>query len=723
MRPYFRLLYYTIVLLISAACAGIDYYYESTTNIKRNAFVPSEFAPLAYYEDSRFAWDENQFIEYPSFNQSVVEDWEKYLGAEVLTDSLSKLILDDSLQAVIAFQKSLGEAKLNKNPKFNAFLNYLKLAKKAESYSTSDNMYWWREPLKTDSLSQALSTELVEYWQACEDGFIKSRMEFQLIRNSYFSGNFIRGIDIYNRYVTKRPEDLMSLRSKSYAAGCYYKMGRFSDANAMYADIMAADKRFTQSMTYSFRPQEELDFIQTLKKCSNDESRICAWVMMAFYTGDAARAMREVRKINANHNAIDLLLSRQLANYESLINNNYYYESDDTERLNKLNFLKINLSNDLVSLLGDAAYQRKYKAHAALSYFSYLNNDIAQCEYHLNQAFEKQRKQDTVFSQQVRIFKVLLRAENPKAYNAEDIEDLRWIFDRAQGVWDGTGDTFRAYEILLSKLQKYFKAQNHAAADVLLPSMESLDKIENIDAAISFLDTKDDSQLHNFIRQYAGIDKSQLYQLQSIYYVKKGMLKQAYEAAASISEETTFDGNPFSFRIRDCHDCDFAEYQGEKYTRVSFLKEMLRLEDQLMKSASFEDAILLGNAYYNLSYHGNLRQFFYTNYPLHGFTEEKEQNWDFNYWYWPMNYDVKHSITYYKKALELANTKEQKAQAFYLISKCELAEYYNSRGEEDEADFIARDGFQGLKEMEDSKFRKMVLQECGYFKTYFTNKK
>jgi hypothetical protein len=100
-----------------------------------------------------------------------------------------------------------------------------------------------------------------------------------------------------------------------------------------------------------------------------------------------------------------------------------------------------------------------------------------------------------------------------------------------------------------------------------------------------------------------------------------------------------------------------------------------------------------------------------------------EQNWDFNYWNWPMNYDVSHSITYYKKALELANTKEQKAQAFYLISKCELAEYYNSRGEEDEADFVAREGFQGLKEMEDSKFRKMVIQECGYFKTYFNNKK
>lgn len=723
MRPSFRLSYLTIVLIISAACAGGDFYYQSITNIQSRAFVTSEFAPLAYYEDSQFAWDENQFIEYPTFNQSVVEDWQKYLGNQVLTDSLSKLILEDSLQAVIEFQKSLGENKLSKNPRFSEFLNYLKLAKKAESYSTNNNTYWWREAQKTDSLSQALSAELVEYWQACEDDFIKSRMEFQLIRNSYFSGNYIRGIDIYNRYVTKRPEDLMALRSKSYAAGCYYKMGRFSDANAMYADIMAADKRFTQSMTYSFRPQEELDFIQTINKCSSDESRICAWVMMAFYTGDAARAMREVRKINANHNAIDLLMSRQLASYESLINNKYYYDADDSERLNKLNFLKINLSNDLVSLLGDAAYQRKYKAHAALSYFSYLNNDISQCDYHLNQAFAKQNKQDSVFSFQLRVFKVLLKAESPQNYTNEDIEDLEWVFNRAQSVWDGSGDTFKAYQTLLKKLQEYFEAHNPAAADVLLPSMQSLNKIENINAALQFINAKDENLLHNFVRKHAGLNKSMLYQLQSVYYLKNGMLKQAYEAATSISEESAFDGDPFSFRIKDCHDCDFVEYQGQRYSRSSLLREMLTLENNLLLNPSFDDALLLANAYYNLSYHGNQRAFFYLDYPSHGYAHEFEDEWESIDWYWPMNYDVQYSIKYYKKALELAKTKEQKAQAYYLISKCELASYYNSRGEDQEADFIAGEGFQGLKNMEDSKFRKMVIQECGYFKSYFQNKK
>lgn len=723
MRPSFRLSYFAIVLIISAACAGGDFYYQSTTNIQSSAFVPNGFGPLAYYEDSRFAWDENQFIEYPSFNQSIVEDWENYLGNELLTDSLSKLILEDSLQAVIEFQKSLGENKLSKNPRFSEFLNYLKLAKKAESYSTNNSTYWWREAQKTDSLSQALSAELVEYWQACEDDFIKSRMEFQLIRNSYFSGNYIRGIDIYNRYVTKRPEDLMSLRSKSYAAGCNYKMGRFAIANAMYADIMAADKRFTQSMTYSFRPQEELDFIQTLNKCSSNESRICAWVMLAQYTGDAARAMREIRKLDANHASIDLLMSRQLAQYESLNFNKYYYEDSDVERDQKKNYLKINLSNDLESLLSDAAYQRKYKAHAAYSYFHYLNEDADRCEFHLKKAFEQRPKDDSIFSNQLRIFRVLLKAENPENYSTDDIADLQWIFESATRVWDGEEGSYKAYQIVLQKLHTYLAAKNNPAADVMLPSMEHLKELEKIQDAIAFLDVQDNIPLHDFIRRNASLSKASLYKLESMYYMKKGLVHQAYEAALKCEDGNTFSGNPFSYRIKDCHDCDFAEYEGPLYTRSSFLREFLNLEERINGKASFEDAISIGNAYYNLSYHGNLRLFYDADYSLHGYAEYSMESWGYYDYYWSMNYDVSNALEYYKKALELAATKEQKAQAYFLISKCELADYYNNRQGDQKADFIAGEGFMALKEMEDSKFRKMVLQECGYFKSYFNNNK
>ena len=722
MRPSFRLSYFAIVLIISAACAGGDFYYQSTTNIQSSAFVPSGFGPLAYYEDSRFAWEENQFIEYPSFNQSIVEDWEKYLGDQNLCDSLSNLILEDSLQDIIAFEKTLRPNQLSLNPKFKAFLDYLKLAKEAESYAISNSYNWWKDPVNIDSLSKTISDVLLTAWQTSTDDFIKSRLEFQIIRNSYFSANYLRGIDFYNRYVAKRPQEMMTLRSKSYAAGCYYKMGRYGDANAMYADIMAADKRFTQSMTYSFRPQEELDFIQTLKKCSNDESRICAWVMLAQYTGDAARAMREVRKLDANHASIDLLMSRQLAQYESLNFNKYYYEDAGLEKEQKINYLKINLSNDLKSLLEDVAYERKYKAHAASSYFYYLNEDADRCDFHLKKAFELRPKDDSIFSNQLRVFRVLLKAENPENYSTDDIADLQWVFESASRVWEGEEGSYRAYQIALQKLYKYLAAKNNPAADVLLPSMEHLKDLEKIQSAIAFLDGQDNIPLHDFIRRNASLSKASLYKLESMYYMKKGLVQQAYEAALKCENGNTFSGDPFSYRIKDCHDCDFAEYEGPLFTRSSFLREFLNLEGRFNDKASFEDAVLIGNAYYNLSYHGNLRLFYNADYSLHGYAEYSMESWGYYDYYWSMNYDVSSALKYYKKALELATTKEQKAQAYFLISKCELAEYYNNREGEDEADFISGEGFLALKEMEDSKFRKMVLQECGYFKSYFKNK-
>jgi hypothetical protein len=204
--------------------------------------------------------------------------------------------------------------------------------------------------------------------------------------------------------------------------------------------------------------------------------------------------------------------------------------------------------------------------------------------------------------------------------------------------------------------------------------------------------------------------------------MKKGLVQQAYEAALKCEDGNTFSGNPFSYRIKDCHDCDFAEYEGPLFTRSSFLKKFLNLEGRFNDKASFEDAILIGNAYYNLSYHGNLRLFYDADYSLHGYAEYSMEAWGYYDYYWSMNYDVSSALKYYKKALEFATTKEQRAQAYFLISKCELAEYYNNRGGEDEADFISGEGFMALKEMEDSKFRKMVLQECGYFKSYFKNK-
>lgn len=75
--------------------------------------------------------------------------------------------------------------------------------------------------------------------------------------------------------------------------------------------------------------------------------------------------------------------------------------------------------------------------------------------------------------------------------------------------------------------------------------------------------------------------------------------------------ETELLGNPFNGKIKDCHDCDHAAAQSTTYNKVSFLQKMLEMRQKIDRNESvYNNALLLGNAYYNMTHHGNARVFY-----------------------------------------------------------------------------------------------------------------
>lgn len=707
------------VLLVSMACAGGYYDYNMRTNISRDVFVPAGFDPLGYYEDSRFAWGEDQFDSPEKFDAYVVEEWSSYLGDQKITDNLWKLIIEDSMEAIQLLREGLSKKQMAGAPKFVRFLDYLVLAKKAESYSMK-SWYWW-ETKNTDSLSRIVAEDFVRAWKTTDDDFIRYRLEFQIIRNSFFSGNYLRGIDFYNRYVSGRSPDLMHLRCLSYTAGCYHRMERYTEANALYADLMAYDKRFTQSACQSFHPQDDLDFMKALQLCSSDEARICAWVMMAQYSGDDSRAMREIRVLNADHPAIDLLMARELAKFEvyALEDINGWRDAADQSLVA---FLRIRTQEDLLSLADDPGYTRKYKVYAGLAYLFYLTGKTEDAETYLQRAWNAKPQDDTLFKDQLRIFRVLIRLGNPEQLSDEDIADLDWIFSGAGEWWSENAksvNTFRAYTLALDRLYGFFSGKNDPAAVILKPSFEDLEDNRKVYEAIAFLESGNEAGIYLFCQKYAGLSKEELYRWASINHVFAGELEEALEAAKKCGGvESGFVGDPFSYRIKDCHDCDFEEYSGPLYNRVSFLDSLVQKTERVEKHPAFADVIALGNAFYNLTYYGNFRQYSYVDYPRHGYSNPQFDEYPF----YPKHYDTSGSSAYYDKALTLAKNKEERALALFLKSKCELSEFYNSGTMSDSVHFVVGPAFEALKEMENTQFRKMVIAECGYFKTYFNRK-
>lgn len=711
---WFSFVYLVFIFLVSMACAGWDFDYSQRTNLRSNNYVALEFAPLAYYEDGRFAYAEGQFNSTDAFNSEILSEWATFLNYENTFDNLGFYLFEDSLASLMTLQnKSLVQ---NPNSKTSAFYTYLVHARKAESYALSSHYWWQEQPL--DSLSRLHTSDLMQAWESEKFSFVKHRYAFQIIRNFFFAQNYLGAIDFYNRYVSKQPIDLVHLRCKGYVAGCYHRLEKYTQANLIYSELMSIDKRFTQSACQSFHPEEEIDFLKTIAQSQSTEQKICLWLMMAFYSGDDARAIREIRQLDANHAGIDLLYSRMLAKYESyqqFSGNLYWYGKEDKEASLKI---EVTLEETLISLLQDAVYKRKNKLYGALSYFYHLRGQDVKAHEFINLAFTNTPKDDTNFINQLMVFRVVLKSKNPETLNAVDFDFLKTIFSESSSY---EFNYYKTYQDVLHNIQSFLIATNHPAAALLFPRVEMTRDNRAIYAAIDYFSSNNQDALGSFCKTYAGYNLSQLYFLAAINHTFENQLDSTiFAIEQSEKKDDLLMADPFSMRIKDCHDCDFETYSGPRLSRLSFLIALKEKKESFEKAPTFELAVELGNAFYNLSYHGNTRMFSYLDYPMHGFSYEQEPSW-----YFEMNnphFEVVNAESYYRKAVKLANTKEELAKAYFLISKCELANYQYGEDREDDADFIAQDGFTALKAMEDTKFRRMVLQECGYFQTYFKKK-
>jgi hypothetical protein len=138
----------------------------------------------------------------------------------------------------------------------------------------------------------------------------------------------------------------------------------------------------------------------------------------------------------------------------------------------------------------------------------------------------------------------------------------------------------------------------------------------------------------------------------------------------------------------------------------------------------YNNCLLLGNAFYNITHFGNAR-FFYEGKII---GEYYYSPWDIDKTYSKKLTDMGLAKYYYQKAYDNASTNEQKAKCAYMLAKCERNEYYNttiftqSEWDVSGADFLEWEGFKLLKNnYSDTKFYQKVINECGYFAKYTGN--
>jgi hypothetical protein len=187
-------------------------------------------------------------------------------------------------------------------------------------------------------------------------------------------------------------------------------------------------------------------------------------------------------------------------------------------------------------------------------------------------------------------------------------------------------------------------------------------------------------------------------------------------------------GNPFNARINDCHDCDHEAPQKISYSRYGFLVKLRELKAKIAAGRDvYINAVLMGNAHYNITQFGNARAFFECAVIGDGDSQPEMIDTVFRGSLLSMSMAVR----YYTLALGAAKTDEQKAKCQYLLAKCQRNDWYvqtffndpqYDEYEKQNRDFVAWDGFKALRQYAQTQYYKEVLRECGYFKTYLAKK-
>jgi hypothetical protein len=717
---------------IVLACAGEWEDETNSSNFTPGAFVDSSYRPF-FYSNENFYYSIGHDTQHDTrFNESNVNDWATYLGSAAPRTELEYL-LRTATEGSIDSAAGYAAGKLKTLPadlqsfqllkkadkKGIAFLAYLTLAKKSEAFAVNNFEYEWDyESKKKNPYYNAtpLNTKLLQEFTQVKDAFLKQRYWFQLERSYFFNHPAQKAIDLFENNERSFPKNELYYRTMAYAAGAYYKLKNYTKANYYYSKVYDGSNALKTVAHYSFHPQEESDWKATLALCANNDEKATLWQMLGVFYGDQKRAIREIYGLNPGSEKLNLLLSRAVNAVESNFIS-YSYNSANS-------FTKNDTANsELYALINRIAQagntSQPYMWHMAAGYLYMLNGNTQKAAASYAQAEKKLSKEKAV-REQLRLLKLMNTiASTSKADSRLEkaiLPDLEWLTNSQSKIEIRTEAALSWIKQTLSF--RYKQQQELIKAVCFNNYKEFYGEDKNLEAMKSFLSKPDKTPYEALYAKQYPLTVNDLLEYQAINLTYTENLNEAIakmEAAAPID---VLPGNPFTGRLQDCHDCDHEAPQKIKYTKLALLKKMKGMEDKIKAGTDvYTNAMLLANAYYNITWYGNARAFY-----------DSKVDGPFYYSVYffenaPSSMDL--ATKYYTLGLKAATTDEQKAKCHFMLAKCERNDYYSrndkSYREGDHSsnpDFLAWNGFVSLKQYANTQFYKEAIRECGYFRTY-----
>lgn len=734
------------------ACAGGDE--EEYSVFSPEYFVDKQYTPFFYdgvndyygtngYGDTTGMYDNN--IRY---NHQVMQDWDDYLQHRVATHELQQLLFTLSrtgldsvcarytgkLNALPAGYPDLSSTRASKK-KMLAFLNYLVIARDCEAFAVRDVWYGWGEDKPVIRVNTALEAVLKNAFQQSEDAFIRQRLLFQMIRYYYFrdragvttvDGNMVKTpvvpdskiLTTFQQYDNTFPHNLVYYRTLGYVAGYYYLHGAYAMSNYLYSLGYNYSLEMKVPSKWSFHPQEEKDWQETLRMAKSKEEQITLWHMLGMEY-DPARAIQEIAAIDPKSEKMELLLSR-------LVNSREATRDSAVPDLHIIDGIAQRNNN-----------AKPYFWNLGAGYLHYMQKDYAAAAAFYAAAQKQIPATDRMLLAQYKLLTILLQVDRAGKIDGSTeaalAEPLAWLADLNDGkdtirylrFYNARAHVMEAIAAAYKKQGNLLKAICFSYSGYTGDAGFYTDN-KRIEALKQLLTKPDKTAFEKAMVRYYPLKIEDLYYHQGTMSVYQEKLDTAIELLKQAGDRSSFQlaGNPFNGRLNDCHDCDHEAPQKQKYTPLSFVQTLKKIKTELNAGTNvYANALLLGNAYYNITHYGNARLFYESS-----IIEGSYQAGGLNEAFREILTSQATAEKYYLLALQNAANNEQKAKCTFLAAKCERNEMYNqadniskSSSQDEYADKRPPAGkyFELLKNnYSQTNYYKEALKECGYLDSY-----
>jgi hypothetical protein len=716
------------------ACADYFWGYDYDSNFTPEAYVDESYSPLFFAPQDVF-YSIGFEVDYTSrFNRDIVAEWSGYLKGKFTDKELSFLLLNDSADArvkelYIAAQKKqklpVPYARLSAtDPQVKEFVEFLYYAKEIESSSTTPLNSWsYDEVQPAAPVNPKTLAQVEKLYNETSDPFLKNRYWFQTMKAYFYSSNKQGTVTFFEKTKAGVPQNILYYRGLSYIAGVYYKKKDYTTSNYLYSVVFDKCPALRTVTAYNFHPQEQKDFQASLALAKTPEEKAGLWALFGYYA-DEKTAIREIYKLNPASEHLDYLLTR-LVNKEEVRLNDMEFKSATAYKQT----MKEQINKDALQLVITIAKEEKTgKPHLwnlAAGYLNILAGNNSQALQLIEKADKKGPKSELA-SNQIRLLKLINTLSSTTKMDEKSegklLAELDWLYH----IKDSEDEVFR-YRNALGWSKQYIASlyaiqQNVVMAELFNGNTAFYQTSSNAEAMKAFLHKTDKSPWEKLAAGIYGITLSDIYEYQAVMNAYAGKLDEAIALMEQSAEgkDVELYGNPFNGKIKDCHDCDHAASQKVKYTKLSFLKKMKEMQSLVDKGQDvYNNSLLLGNAYYNMTYFGNARVIYYND------IINQYGNYIDEY-YQPVLLNCTTANQYYEKAFNAAANAEQKAKCVYMMAKCERNAFYtkeyhtkNDFWGEPEVAFQAWNGFKKLKtEYSNTRYYKEVINECGYFRKY-----